>query len=144
MTEKDDMDDIEQIKRLKARYARGVDFRDWDGFRSVFADDAVWDMRDTGAERVEGGDNIVDYVRRALGEAISVHHAHLPIIDITSPTTAEGSWQAEHMHRFADGTDMHGYGLYNETYVKVDGEWKIKTCEFLEQRSDVTPPKATA
>jgi hypothetical protein len=132
------VDDVEEIKRLKARYARGVDLADWDGFRAVFTDDAEWDMRGTGAECVVGADAIVDYVRRSLGDAISVHHAHLPLIDITSPTTATGSWMAEHMHRWPNGTDMHGYGIYRETYEKVDGAWLIKTCTFDQQRCDVT------
>lgn len=132
------MDDIEEIKRLKARYARGVDFRDWEDFRDVFTDDAVWDMTNTGAPCVTGADEIVDYVRRTLGEAISVHHAHLPLIDVTTPTTATGSWMAEHMHRWPNGTDMHGYGIYRETYEKVDGRWRIKTCAFEQQRCDVT------
>jgi hypothetical protein len=42
-----------------------------------------------------------------------------------------------------DGTARAPSPAYNETY-EVDGEWKIKTCTFLEQRSDVTPPKANA
>ena len=32
------MDDVEAIKRLKARYFRTMDTKDWDGMRQVFTD----------------------------------------------------------------------------------------------------------
>ena len=36
--------DIEAIKRLKARYFRLMDTKQWDDFATVFAEDAVMDM----------------------------------------------------------------------------------------------------
>jgi hypothetical protein len=36
---------IEDIKRCKARYARGADSQDWELFASAFTADAVWDLR---------------------------------------------------------------------------------------------------
>ena len=35
------MDDVEEIKKLKARYFRGLDTKDWDLYSSVFAEDVV-------------------------------------------------------------------------------------------------------
>jgi SnoaL-like domain len=35
---------IEAIKNLKARYFRSVDTKDWDGFKAVFAPDALFDI----------------------------------------------------------------------------------------------------
>jgi len=44
------MDDVEEIKKLKARYFRGLDTRDWDLYASVFAEDVVVDLRRAGGE----------------------------------------------------------------------------------------------
>ena len=35
---------IEEIKQLKARYFRSMDTKDWEGFASVFAPNAVLDV----------------------------------------------------------------------------------------------------
>jgi uncharacterized protein (TIGR02246 family) len=135
------MDDIEAIKQLKARYMRTVDTKDWEGFRNVFTDDAVFDMRDSGAECVTGADAIVAYNQVGLADdMISIHQGHMPEIQITSPTTATGIWSSEHMHRWPDGSELHGYGFYYETYVKLDGEWRIKTTRMDSLRADWTPP----
>lgn len=36
---------IEEIRKLKARYFRALDAKDWDAFAGVFAPDAVQDLR---------------------------------------------------------------------------------------------------
>ena len=42
------MDDIEAIRRLKARYFRTMDAKDWNGMRQVFADDVMIDTTEAG------------------------------------------------------------------------------------------------
>ena len=145
------MDDIEaikqleQIKKLKARYMRTVDTKDWEGFRNVFTPDCVWDMRNTGSALVIGADDIVAFNQVGLADdMISIHQGHMPEIELTSPTTATGIWSSEHMHRWPDGRELHGYGHYYETYVKVDGEWKINTCRFEQSRADLTSSRRDA
>jgi hypothetical protein len=134
------MDDIEAIKQLKAKYMRTVDTKDWEGFRSVFTPTTVWDMRDSGAECVTGADAIIAYNQVGLADdMISIHQGHMPEITLTSPTTATGIWSSEHMHRWPDGSELHGYGFYHETYVKLDDGWHIETCRFQELRADYTP-----
>ena len=132
------MDDIEEIKKLKARYLRTVDVKDWDGFRAVFADDVVWDTRSTGSKLVTGADAVTDYVKRNLDSAVCVHQGHMPEIELTSPTTATGIWASEDLIRWPDGRELRGYGHYYETYEKIDGAWVIKTLVFTELRADFT------
>ena len=43
----------------------------------------------------------------------------MPEIEITSPTPATGVWAMEDMLRWPNGTEMHGYGHYYETYEKT-------------------------
>ncbi len=48
------MDDIEEIKKLKARYFRALDAQDWELYASVFAPDVVVDTTRGGGELVRG------------------------------------------------------------------------------------------
>jgi hypothetical protein len=145
------MDDLEAIKQLKARYFRCVDTKSWDGLREVFADDAVMDLSATGGEDVqsrlersprsrvtEGGDAVVELIRKGLSEAVSVHHGHMPEIEITSPTTATGIWAMEDRVEWPGRVTLHGYGHYHETYGKIDGEWRITRTALTRLRLDVT------
>ena len=138
------MDEIEAIKQLKGRYFRTMDTKDWDGMRDVFADDVVIDTTDSGGNVVSGGDEFMAFLRPVLDDVVTVHHGHMPEIELTSPTTARGVWSMEDMLRYADGTELHGYGHYHETYQKVGNTWRIKTLKLTRLRMDVTPaPAAT-
>jgi hypothetical protein len=135
------MDDFEAIKQLKARYARTVDVKDWDGFRDVFTDDAIWDTTSAGAEVITGAGAIAEFNRRSLDDVLCIHHMHVPEIDVTSQTTATGIWPTEYMHRWPNGNELHGYGFYHETYEKTDRGWRIKTCVYQQLRADWTGPQ---
>ena len=141
MDEIERMTAIEDIRRLKARYFRCLDTKDWDGFRDVFAADAEMDMRPEAGERglVHGNQAIADFVHGVVGDVETVHHGHMPEIDLTSPTTATGTWAMEDKLRWPDGypiRTLHGYGHYHETYEKVDGRWLIKTLTLSRLRVD--------
>jgi len=137
---------VEEIRRLKAAYFRTMDTKDWDGFAAVFAPDAVMDMsgemRDgtTEGEGVTRGNAaIADFVKGAVDPVVTVHHGHMPEIEILTPTTARGIWSMEDKLRWPEGSpirSMHGYGHYHETYEKVDGRWLIKTITLTRLRVD--------
>jgi uncharacterized protein (TIGR02246 family) len=137
---------VEEIRRLKAAYFRTMDTKDWDGFAAVFAPDAVMDMsgemRDgtTEGEGITRGNRaIAEFVKGAVDPVTTVHHGHMPEIEILSPTTARGIWAMEDKLRWPEGTpirSMHGYGHYHETYEKVDGRWLIKTITLTRLRVD--------
>ena len=139
---------IEDIKQLKARYFRCMDTKDWDGFAAVFTPDATMDvsgeMRDgrtEGTGITKGATAIAEFVRGAVHDVTTTHHGHMPEIEITSHTTARGTWAMEDMLRWPEGSpmrEMHGYGHYHETYENVDGQWRIKTIRLSRLRADIT------
>lgn len=135
------MDDIEEIKKLKARYFRGLDSKDWDLYASVFAEDVVVDNRRVQGGRFEGRAAFVASVR-ALKLVQSIHHGHMPEIELTSATTATGVWAMEDYNLWEDGSHNHGYGHYLETYEKKDGRWFIKTMKLSYLRIDRPTEKA--
>ena len=135
-------DDIEAIRRLKARYFRCLDTKDWAQLETVFAPDVEIDMRGEGGAVTHRAAEFVASLEAVLGSATTVHHGHMPEIEITSATTATGIWSMEDMLRWPDGTEMHGYGHYLETYERVDGEWRIATSTLTRLRTDFRVPDA--
>ncbi len=130
------MDDVEEIKKLKARYFRGLDTKDWDLYRSVFTPDMVFTYMGTG-DSIEGLDPFMEYAKSLT--MTSVHHGHMPEIELISPSSATGTWSMEDHVRWSDGFESHGYGHYFETYEKTDGDWRIKTMKLSYLRSDRSP-----
>jgi uncharacterized protein (TIGR02246 family) len=134
------MDDVEQIKQLKARYFRTMDTKDWDGMRRVFTDDVEMDTTDSGGGVMVGADDFMAFLRATLDGVVTVHHGHMPEITVTSPTEATGIWALEDLLRFPDGTELRGYGHYHERYRKeLDGEWRIAASRLTRLRMDITP-----
>jgi uncharacterized protein (TIGR02246 family) len=134
------MDDVEQIKQLKARYFRTMDTKDWDGMRRVFTDDVEMDTTDSGGGVMVGADDFMAFLRATLDGVVTVHHGHMPEITVTSPTEATGIWALEDLLRFPDGTELRGYGHYHERYRKeLDREWRIAASRLTRLRMDITP-----
>jgi hypothetical protein len=144
---------IEEIKQLKARYFRFLDCKDWDGLEHVFAPDAVMDVSDAVDDMppesraamsddggfIRGRGPIADFVRGVLADAVTVHHGHMPEIEVRSPSSAAGVWAMEDTIAFAEGSpirSLHGYGHYHETYVREDGEWLISSLRLTRLRVD--------
>lgn len=128
------MDDYEAIRRLKARYCRFLDTKDYEAWKALFAPDVVvkLDMAiSTGgadgqtAPDLNGLDEFVPVVLGGVEHAQTKHHVHTPEIDLTSNTTASAIWAMEDLLLFADGGELFGAGHYHETYEKRDGGWVI-------------------
>jgi uncharacterized protein (TIGR02246 family) len=134
--------EIERIKQLKARYFRTMDSKDWKGMRQVFADDVVMDTTESGGNLIEGADEFMDFLEPTLRDAITVHHGHMPEIEITSDTTARGVWALQDTILWPNGTRMVGYGHYHEAYEKVEGQWRIKSSTLTRLHTDFTTPES--
>ena len=135
------MDDIEAIKRLKARYFRTMDTKDWAAMRRVFTDEVVMDTSQAGGALVEGADAFMTYLEGALDGATTVHQGHMPEIELTSDTTATGIWALNDVVVWPNGMRLDGYGHYHETYEKVDGEWKIASSTLTRLHIDFVGPE---
>jgi ketosteroid isomerase-like protein len=123
-------DDVEAIRQLKARYFRTMDTKDWDGLAAVFAADVVIDMTGEGAGVTLGVAEYMPFLRQHIEAVTTVHHGHMPEIQLTSPTTATGIWAMEDELWWPPDSPihhMHGYGHYHETYEKTADGWRIKS-----------------
>lgn len=131
-----EMDDIEAIKKLKARYFRTMDTKDWAAMREVFTDDVIADTTEAGGPSITGADEFVAFLQQTLGDAVTVHQGHMPEIDLTSATTATGIWALHDIVIWPTGR-LDGAGHYHETYVKTDDEWRIASLRLTRLHVDM-------
>jgi hypothetical protein len=118
---------LAELQKLKARYYRFVDTKDWDGLRSLYLPDAVLISR--GIPR-HGPEEIVDYIKgRLVGETVSVHHGHMPELEVTGDQ-ATGIWAFEDWVQAADGRGFWGCGHYHERYRRTPDGWKFEFSEL--------------
>ena len=136
-------DDVDAIRRLKARYFRLMDTKDWAGMREVFTDDVVMDMTGAGGRLITGGDEFMTGLQEILAGATTVHHGHMPEIEITSDSSATGIWALHDIVIWPTGTRLDGYGHYHETYEKgADGAWRIASSTLTRLHTDLAVPSA--
>ena len=135
---------IEAIKQTKAHYFRCMDMKDWDGFTAVFTPDATADYSTASADSAEwkaaGAAKVVAFVRGVVEHAVSIHHGHMPEVELTSDTTARAVFAMEDLIYWPEGSrhrTMHGWGHYHETYEKIGGKWLIKTLRLTRLRVEM-------
>lgn len=143
---------IEEIKKLKGRYCRLLDTKDWDGYADLFTRDATLNV-DTGVSTLGGDPQPIPEVRGRmairsgisgmLGSATTVHQCHTPEIALTSPATATGIWAMEDIVE-RPGSRLNGQGHYHETYVVEEGEWRIASLHLTRIRIEMRESGAAA
>jgi hypothetical protein len=140
----------EEIKAVTARYARTMDTKEWEGYRSVLTDDMVLDISATvdpsysGPVKFEGADEVVELTRSFLADARSVHQLHAPEIEVTSDTTAQGVWALEDYLFYPTGDDgaardFHGWGHYHVQYARSGGRWRLQRLTITRLTDDIVP-----
>jgi ketosteroid isomerase-like protein len=128
--ERMDLVALEEIKRLKYRYLRSIDTKDWDLLADVLTEDAVADYGTPTYGKplkLTGRDTIVTFMREQLGPGlITTHYATQPEIDIDGDEAA-GTWAFEDT---VIATEYRlvivGAAFYEDRYRRGgDGRWRI-------------------
>jgi hypothetical protein len=147
-----DQQELEAIKRLKYKYLRCLDQKRWSELAECFTEDAT-SAYGGGKYSFEGRDAIMEFLEGAMGadSFLSTHTVHHPEIDFTSETTATGIWALNDMViETKANIIIRGASFYEDEYVKVDGEWKIKSTGYERiyeetlSRADIPSLKLTA
>ncbi len=120
------LEDIEAIKQLKARYCDICDdTHNPDRIASVFAADGIWEGGDFG--QAQGHEAIQElFLGFRNMFTFSQHNISNPIIEI-SGNRATGIWYIMGPWTLAeDNKEIWMAARYDDDYVKVDGEWKYQ------------------
>ncbi|MFI6953981.1 nuclear transport factor 2 family protein [Nocardia sp. NPDC050408] len=121
---------VSAIKQVKARYFRAVDTKDWELLKQQVTPDVVIDTTGSAGIITTGADTFIAYLQATIGPARTVHHGHMPEIEVQSPTTATGVWALQDLLIFPGNIRVVGFGHYHETYA-FDGErWRIKSSKL--------------
>ncbi len=131
----DDLEDIQEIKRLKAAYFRCIDAKEWRELEALFAENAEIRGPENGEPVLRGNAAIVELVKEFVANATTVHCGQMPEIELLTATKARGLWT---MFDFADYGDRGwvGAGHYEDEYVRINGRWKIRSLRLTRERLD--------
>lgn len=124
------LEDVEEIKRLKARYCAYCDDNyDADAIASLFTEDAVWDGGIRG--RADGREEIRNFFVRASNRLpFAIHMVMNPIIEVDGDG-AKGTWYLFQACTYAEGDQaVWGSARYDEEYVRIDGAWLFKNLKL--------------
>ncbi|SCW53575.1 SnoaL-like domain-containing protein [Sphingobium faniae] len=152
------LNDLAAVKDLKAKYCYYADTRNWEGFASIFTQDATFDIRagmsvnpDLSQDRFtaggyqEGVDNIIAHVRRDTAYLIkSIHQCHNPDLTFESDDEIYGIWPLEDRLFFEENSPMspigylHAFGHYHEKYTRMHGEWRIRSVRLTRLHVDLS------
>jgi ketosteroid isomerase-like protein len=119
----------EEIKRLKARYVRLCDGKQWDEWAEVFTEDCEFRQPNLGT--IIGRAEIVARVSATMCRSTVYHDVGLPDIEILDDSTARAVWPVTSQGHRQDGNGYHishSRGEYSEEYRKdADGQWRIRS-----------------
>ncbi|MGO9451128.1 MAG: nuclear transport factor 2 family protein [Candidatus Binataceae bacterium] len=120
------LEDIEAIKKLKARYCLVCDDNHNPAeITKLFAEDGIWEGDGIGAQQ---GHAAIRALFQKFQEriAFSQHNVFNPIINVDGDH-AKGSWYFLGPFTFRKGNrQMWLAARYEEDYVKVNGDWKFQ------------------
>ena len=122
-----DLESIELIKQLKARYFRFLDTRNIEGLQTVFTSDATasfvggdYDFQLDGWEQLEAF-----YKKSFTGQNFGMHNGHHPEICVDGDT-ATGIWYLQDIFvSLEHDITITGSALYEDEYRREGGEWRI-------------------
>ena len=126
------LEDIESIKRLKARWWFACDTRDIQGMRACYDENNF--LIDFGFIGEFTDMDAFMSVFEALAchpTHVDMHHGTAPEIEMTGPDTAKGRWRMRFQLLETEQQQvqlMSGY--YEDEYARVDGEWKMRISRY--------------
>lgn len=138
---------IEEIKQLKARYFRLMDAKAWNEWRELFAPECSLHWGPGADDRCIGAQAIVDFVSSRVGRAagMTVHHGHMPEIEVLDQNHARGTWALfDYLDVAPDQGEApfghrHGYARYFEEYRRdpSDERWRFASIRLTFTRMDL-------
>jgi ketosteroid isomerase-like protein len=127
------MSDHDAILNALARYARGVDERDFASVAALFTPDASIDYAVGGGAVLEAGELAAWLGRSMTIFRMTQHHLGLPVIEVRDDTAhTRVPVIATHVQQRHDGSEVSAvlYGTYTHDWSRTEAGWRIRTLRF--------------
>ena len=128
-----DLEAIELIKQLKARYFRFLDTRNIEGLQSVFTADATARFKGPDYDfDLSGWPALEAFYRKSFSaDAFGMHNGHHPEIEV-SGDHATGIWYLQDIFvQLKHDITVMGSALYEDEYRREGGVWRIATTGYV-------------
>ena len=109
-----------ELHELPGRYGDAIDDRDWDRLDQIFTADAVFDLTDLGAPRLEG----LDAIKRYMAEDANHPRTHT-MTNIYVDETAEGATLRFRILALLPERRV-GTASYYDDVVKTAEGWRVQ------------------
>ncbi|WP_439816895.1 nuclear transport factor 2 family protein [Zavarzinia sp. CC-PAN008] len=122
--------DRQEIEALKYRYAYLCDQDyDADALAELFTPDATWDGDGFGVQKGQAAIKAF-FVNAGRSISFATHYLLNPLIEIDGDA-ATGTWMLWQSMVMRDTAQAYWLmGRYTDTYVRVDGQWKIASLKM--------------
>ncbi len=124
------LEDRLDLCEIPGRYGDSIDDRNWEQLRTIFTEDAVFDLTGVGSRRLVGIDEIVSFM-----EDEAAHPRTHMMTNIYANPTAEG---ADLRFRIVAllGQGKTGTASYYDQVVKTPAGWRVQHRETTLRRRD--------
>ncbi|MBV9996728.1 MAG: nuclear transport factor 2 family protein [Caulobacteraceae bacterium] len=119
---------IEAIKRLKARYLRLVNLKQWDEWLDTMTEDCEMILGARPQDTLKGREAIFAALRTALAHEDAFHQCHNPEIEVISEADARGVWSLHGgLVSTPESQPLHeSFAYYEDEYRRgADGAWRV-------------------
>ena len=133
---------IQDIEQLKARFMRCVDTKNLPCLRDeVFAPGAEIHFKGADYDISAVGWTAIEkfYQDAFTTKKFGMHTAHTPEITV-SGETARGTWYLHDIFvNLEANTTLQGSALYDDSYARIDGQWRIMYSSYERLWEETTP-----
>ncbi len=135
-----DLEAIELIKQLKSRYFRLLDTANFEELRNAFSEKPGIHYRSPSYEhKYDNWDDIEAFLKESFSATkFGIHTGHHPEITVNG-NTATGIWYLhDKFVSLDDNITFEGSAIYQDKYIKENGEWKIAFSEYDRLFEEIT------
>jgi hypothetical protein len=138
--------DTIEIQRLKARYFRFLDHRQWNELRDLFVENLEFFVENSIVPQsttptFKDADSFLSNLRATDPARVAIHHGHMPDIEFLDDDHAKGIWAVFYwVDDPGRKVAFQEYGYYYEDYLRCsDGCWRIASVRLTRLRTNEVP-----
>ena len=124
------LEDRLDLYEIPGRYGDSIDDRDWDKLRTIFTEDAVFDLTGVGSRKLVGIDDIVSFMEDEAAHP----RTHMMTNIYVNPTSDGVDLRFRIVALLGQGRT--GTASYYDHVVKTPDGWRVKHRQTTSRRRD--------